>query len=269
MDTILVNARLTFEYPVAPPVIPPEIAGKRGFILHDFQSAETGYALFRYKLPETEKFGDSFFEKMYEARQWFWFNLIVFYADGTKTMAQLKSFWAGLTAGNKAFCNKHGGQNNPPVGNDAMFIDYINDTGNRDEPMSQENLTTCGNMIVLTGNNRSIGGVPYVALWCLDSTAPMPVNIQTHPLLDYFIHSATTITGDNGTRPNFPRNSIAPNGTFVVNNFPNLKDKVPVPLFYAKGQQSEIMGLKVREGWLRADRVCKLDDDEMPSPLVR
>jgi len=260
---------ITVTQPNTPPLQPPEIAGKRGFILHDFQTAETNYLLFRYNLPETEKFGDALFEQMNEARQKFWFSLVEFCAGGRVTLSALKSFWAGLTAGNKAFCNKHGGKDNPPAGNTKKFIDYINGTGNVNEPMSQENLTTCGNMIILTGNSRSIGGVPYVGFWCLDSTAPMP-NIIGHVLFNYFVHSATTITGESGTHPNFPRHSIAKNGTFVCNNFPSpFGGKVPVPAFSARGQQSEIMGIKVRENWLRADRVCKLDDDETPSPLVR
>ena len=124
-------------------------------------------------------------------------------------------------------------------------------------------------MIIKTGNEKGIGGVPFVGFWCLDSLAPMPVNIQDHPLRDYFVHAATTITPLPGSQPNFPRHSIAPNGTFISNHFPAFDGrKVPLPLFSASGITGEIMGIKVRENWLRKDRVCPLDDDEMPSPIV-
>lgn len=250
------------------PVIPPEIEGRRAFLLHDFQTAETNYSIFRSYLPETEKFGVAAFEIMQVERQKFWFGLLGFYAGGTKTEVQLRSIWSGLTAGNKAFCNKHGGTQNPR--SDVLYLDYINNTGNVDTPMAQESLTTCGNMIILTGGSRNIGGVPYVGFWCLDSLAAMPFGIEDSPLLDYFIHAATTITPDPGTQPNFPRHSIAPNGTFICNNFPNLDGrKIPVPVFSAIGAASEVMGIRVRENWLRADRVCKLDNDEFPSPMVR
>jgi hypothetical protein len=265
------NITVTITSPVIAPPIPPEIAGRRGFILHDFQSAENNYTIWREYLPETEKFGEVMFEKMEKARQLFWFGFLKLYAAGTKTDTQLKSIWSGITAGNKAFCNKHGGTKNPPVpANTNMFIDYINNTGNMDSPMSQENLTTCGNKIILTGNKKSIGGTPFLGFWCLDSLAAMPVNLESHALLDYFIHAATTVTPDAGSQPNFPRNSIAPNGTYKCNPFPNLDGrKVPVPIFSARGITSEIMGIKVRENWLREDRICNLDDDENPSPYVR
>jgi hypothetical protein len=261
-----VNATLT--YTPIPPIIPPEIAGKRGFILHDHQSADTGYQIYREYLPETEKFGDVIFEQMGEARQWFWFNLLKLYGGSSYTDTQIRAKWRYITAGNLAFCNKHGTGNNP--GSTKEFWDFINNRGNTDAPAAQENLTTCGNMIILTGNEKGFGGTPFVGFWCLDSLAPMPTNIENHPLLDYFIHAATTITPLPGSEPNFPRHSIAPNGTFIVNHFPALDGRrVPVPVFSARGMTGEIMGLKVRENWLRADRVCPLDDYEMPSPVVR
>lgn len=259
---------INISVPVVDPLLPPEIAGKRGCILHDFQSAETGYAVARNYLPETEKFGDSLFEKMYEARQRFWFAMLKFYADGSKTERELKAIWSGLTAGNKAFTNKHGGTNNP--NSTKCFWDYINGTGNTTEPMSQENLTTCGNMVILTGNEKSIGGVPYVGFWCLDSLAPMPMGFESHVLHNYFIHAATTATPIKGTEANFPRHSVAPHGTYKCNHFPNLDGrKVPVPVFSARGEPSTLIDVRVRENWLRKDRVCKLDDDENPSPVVK
>lgn len=257
----------TLEYP-EPPIIPPEIAGKRGFILRDYQSAETGYQIYREYLPQTEKFGVVTFEQMKEDRQKFWFGFLKFYGGSAYTDAQIRSKWRYITAGNLAFCNKHGTGNNP--NSDKEYWDYINNQGNTDTPASQENLTTCGNMIILTGNEKGIGGIPFVGFWCLDSLAPMPVDFQDHALRDYFIHAATTITPLPATEPNSPRHSIAPNGVFICNHFPALDGrKVPIPVFSASGMTGEIMGVKVRENWLRKDRVCKLDDDEMPAPVVR
>jgi len=263
----------TFDWPPVPPTIPPEIAGKRGFILHDFQSAESNYSIFREYLPETEKFGDAAFESMGEARQWFWFGMMRFYGGEYYTEEELRKKWRYITAGNLFICNKHGTGNNP--GSKTEYWDFINNQGNTDTPAAQENLTTCGNMVILTGAEKNIGGKGYLGFWCLDSIAPMPVNFQDHPLRDYFIHAATTVTPLPGSEPNFPRHSIAPNGTFVCNHFPAFdkipldKRKVPFPIFSARGTKGEIMGVKVRENWLRKDRICKLDDDESPSPVVR
>ena len=123
---------ITITQPSSPPIIPPEISGKRYFILHDWQSAETGYQIYREYLPETEKFGYVTFEKMYEERQWFWYNLMKFYGGTAYTEEEMRKKWRYITAGNLAFCNKHGTHNNPR--NPTEYWDFINNEGTTETP---------------------------------------------------------------------------------------------------------------------------------------
>jgi hypothetical protein len=245
----------------------PELRGKRAFILHDFQCKDFEPY---YKprvwdkkvgLPETEKLGDAIFEQMSEAWQWFWYNWLDTYTHPTITSTDLKRRWKDLTDGAKAFTNKHGSD---------QYADYINGANLEKAPMAQENVTTAGNIVVLTGNHRSMGGKPFWGVWCLDRLSPPPNLDENHPARDCFIHAATVCRPEPAEGENFPRHAIAPNGTYVVNNFPHCDgNKVPVPFVSARGAASTFMGLNVRENWIWEGRLCPLDDDEFPAPTMR
>lgn len=270
-----------------PSILPPELAGKRAFLLHDFQCDDDNFTAYYPRvcnsdgtpklvngkaigLPETEKMGDAIFEPMDEARQFFWFELLTHEAKGTLTLAILQQRWSDLTAGDKFACNKHGGIRNPRT--EKRYWDYINDTHYlTDAPMAQENLTTCGNMVILSGREKNSAGVTYKGVLCLDGTQlPTSVEIIAHPLYKYFIHRATTCRPEKANVVNFPRRAIAPYGTYVVNPFPHLGGlDVPVPFISSRGEQSELMGLSCRENWIAERRLVTLDDDESPSPYVR
>jgi hypothetical protein len=263
-------------WPQVAPEIPAEMRGCLGFILHDFQSTDV-IPSYRprmwqkcqtlpqekwYGLPETEKLGDAQFEQMNETWQWFWFAWLDYYSPATVTMATIKKRWSDLTAGNKAFCNKHGGINNPNT--DKAYADYINGTNLHMDPMAQENATTAGNPVILTGNSRSIAGAPFLGVWCLDRTQA-PLALLDHPARDCFIHSAVVCRPEQGSEPNFPAEAPAPHGTYIVNNFPHCDgNKVPVPLVSARGRLGDFMGIPVRENWIRQTRLCRLRDYEFP-----
>lgn len=242
--------------------IPPEMRGLLGFIEHDFQSSETSFLPRvygeKYGLPETEKLGDNMAEDMVEAWQWFWFDLLSLFSPPEKTEAQIKQSWADLTHGAKFKTNKHGWNNG--------YTDYINRVNiELDKPMRWENVTTCGNPVLLTGEKRNFGGNEFQGVWCLDTTFDPPADFIGHPAFDCLVHSATTCRPERGTQPNFPLHSIAPNGTFLCNNFPHTEGRrVPVPFQSARGRQADFMGIAVRENWIASWRLCKLEDHEYP-----
>lgn len=269
MTLVDVFSNGTIHVAVAPAQLPAEMRGKLGVLLHDFQSEETKW-LPRvcnedgspklvsgkpYGLPETEKCGDNVFEKIVEPWQWFWFELLQ-YATPSLSVAEQKKKWSDLTSGMKFKTNKHGW--------DDGYADYINEVNVTKTPMSWENVSTCGNPVVLTGNKRNIGGRGFTGVWCLDTTE-FPPEIIGHDAIDCFIHAATVCRPERGTQANFPRHTQAPNGTFVVNHFPHANGgKVPVPFQSARGAKSVFMGLPVRENWIADWRIAPLDDGEYP-----
>jgi len=289
MRTITIHATRNATPPL---VIPEEIRGKREFMLHDFQCDDDNFNAYYPRvcnadgtprlvdgepigLPETEKAGENAYDILYEPFQWMWFELVVESAkvNGVLTIPfeVLKTQrWPDLLAGDKAFCNKRGVIRNPRT--EKRYYDFINQTSNlTEEPAGKERVTTCGNQVIMWGGEKSIGGVPFQGVLCLEATKlPTSAEILAHPLYRYFIHTATTCRPEPAYAENFPRRAKAPHGTYVVNPFPHLGGlDVPVPFVSSGGEQVDLMGLHCCVNYIATRRLVLLDDNEMPSPYVR
>ena len=201
-DAGLLEVRIAWPEAVT---LPPEMSGKLGYLRHDFHSEETNF-LPRvweirekfpndpskwYGLPETEKLGDNIAEDLTEAWQWFWFDLLEAFSPPHFTEAMIKQKWSDLTHGAKFKTNKHGWNNG--------YCDYINRVNMDRPPMRWENVTTCGNPVLLTGNKRNIGGREFQGVYCLDTTQTPPPDLLGHPAFDCLVHSATVCRPEDGT----------------------------------------------------------------------
>jgi hypothetical protein len=233
--------------------IPANIRSRLWVLRHDFECDDANFTAFLPRtfgheegLPETEKCINSEFEKLTPEWQFFWFGLLEHNADETMTHDELIKRWQDLTHGMKAFTNKHGSE---------QYADYVSGNNLDKDPMSQENVTTCGNL-VLAVNNTVVtrNGLPAIEVETLDRLKPPPT-IEDAISTPWFVHTATICRPepvDPTPRPD------APNGTFSVIQFPQLNGKdVPVP-FVTRGGRNFI--------YLR--RLKKLTG-AVPSPYVR
>jgi len=223
-------------------------------LLHDFECDDGNHPPYlprvfgRTKgLPETEKCLNNTFEAMTEPWQIFWFELFKRFDNHTLPEATLKKRWANLTHGNKAFTNMHGSNTRR---------DYINGENMEAPDMAQENVTTCGNVVLAAGEPVKRMGHIFLPVYCIDRKQPPPPidQVINQPWL---IHRATVCLPfpvDSTPLPN------APNGTFRVNSFPDLDGRdVPVP-FISKGGKN----------YVDMRRLRKLNPGEaIPSPYVR
>jgi len=260
--------------------LPVEMRGRRGFLLHDFQSTDVE-PQYRprtwekcqslppskwYGTAETEKMVVSNKEPLRESWQWFAFSFFEAYAAPTGfSLPTLKQKWADFMHGAKFITNGFGSETN---------ADYINGTHLDKEPMKQETIATCGNMVMLTGEKRTISKTPSTGFLMLDRAyEPPDFNfLWNHPARDMFICRATVCRPESTAGANFPVHSVAPNGPHLVNPFPHFDGKgmgVPFVLSTFLGEPSEFMGLRVRQNWVRDTRVCLLEDWETPLPYVR
>jgi hypothetical protein len=197
--------------------------------------------------PETEKCLNSAYERMTEPWQRFWFELLKRFDNNTLSEAALKNRWAGLTNDGKAFTNQHGS---------STHRDYINQANMDAEDMGQENVTTCGNVVLAAGEPVQKMGQIYLPVKCIDRYSPPPPvdDVMDKP---WFIHRATVCLPYKVDPKPTP---TAPNGTFRVNPFPDLDGRdVPVP-FISRG------GIN----YIDMRRLRKLNSGEpIPSPYVR
>jgi len=263
--------------------LPVEMRGKRAFLAHDFQCRNfTPWYLPRtweycqglpedkwVGAPETEKCGVANKEPLREPWQRLAFAMFVAYAPKVLReepgLITLKEKWADFMHDKKFITNGFGSE---------TCHDYINGTNEGREDMKQETLTTCGNIVILTGSKRNIGGKPFAGVLMLDRSFDPPDadTLLYHPAHKAFVHKATNSTVYKGSEGNFPRHAIAPKGTFKVDQFPHFEgNSAGVPFLFSTmlGEQSLFMGLHVRENWINEDRIILLDDDEYPSPYVR
>lgn len=250
--------------PAPPVVIPPEVRGKLYVLLHDYQVDDLNFTPYLprvcnsdgtpnlingqpYGLPETEKCYIAQWEEMTEPWQWFWFDLLKRACPSTWTDAQVKSAWANLTHGARAFTNKHGW-------NDG-YQDYINHVNPGVEGMKQENVTTCGNVVLAAGEPITKGGKLVLPIVTLDRLKPPPA-IEDVADKPWLIHTATICRPEHVDITPIPD---APNGTFSVIQFPQAGgNDVPVPLVTTGGLNYIVMR-----------RLRKLADGEpIPSPYV-
>ncbi len=198
-------------------------------LLHDFECDDGSHPPYlprvfgtKKGLPETEKCLINGFESMNENWQKFWFELLMRFDNNTLSEKTLKNRWATLTHGAKAFTNKHGSNTHK---------DYINGLNMDQEDMAQENVTTCGNVVLAAGEPVSKVKQMYLPVHCIDRNFPPPPidQVINKPWL---VHRATVCLPflvDSTPQPN------APNGRFIVNPFPDLDGRdVPVP-FITKG----------------------------------
>jgi hypothetical protein len=250
-----------------PPIIPPEVRGKLWVIRHDFNCDDQNFTPYLprvcelkngqpvpklvggapYGLPETEKLFISDYIEMDKAFQEFWFALLRHACPSTWTEIQVKSAWANLTHGARAFTNKRGWNNG--------YQDYINGVNVGAVGMMKENVTCCGAVVLEAGAPFLKGGEEVLPIVTLDAYhLPAVADVIDKP---WFIHAATSCRPervDPTPRPEMPY------GTFVVNPFPQAGgNDVPVPLV-TKGGINYIVTRRLR----------KLADGEaIPSPYVR
>lgn len=261
--------------------LPVEMRGRRGFVRHDFQSTDVvpnyrprtwekcqGLPPSKwYGTAETEKMVVSNKEPLRESWQWFAFSVFEAYAAPTGfSLSTLKQKWADFMHGAKFITNGFGSETN---------ADYINGTNLDKEPMKQETILTCGTMVILTGENRTISKTPSTGFLMLDRSFEPPSlsEIMSHPARDMFICRATVCRPERTYGANFPVHTMAPNGPHLVNPFPHFNGAgmgVPFVLSTFLGEQDVFMGLHVRKNWIRDTRICKLEDWETaPSPYVK
>jgi hypothetical protein len=234
---------------------PPQPVEQNLFVLlHDFECDDGNFQPYlprvygaKKGLPETEKCLNSNFESMNETWQKFWFELFKRFDNHTLPEETLRKRWANLTHGNKAFTNMHGSN---------THRDYINGQNMEAEEMGQENVTTCGNVVLAAGEPVKMVGKMFLPVRCIDRQLPPPPidQVINQP---WFVHRATVCLPfpvDSTPQPN------APNGRFCVNPFPDLDGRdVPVP-FITKGGTN----------YIDMRRLRKLNPGEViPSPYVR
>jgi hypothetical protein len=233
---------------------PPHVEHNLYVLLHDFECDDGNHPPYlprvygtKKGLPETEKCLNSNFERMNETWQRFWFELFKRFDNNVLPEERLKKRWANLTHGSKAFTNMHGSN---------THRDYINGQNMEAEEMGQENVTTCGNVVLAAGEPVKKVSKMFLPVQCIDRNLPPPPidQVISQP---WFVHRATVCLPflvDSTPQPN------APNGKFRVNPFPDLDGRdVPVP-FISKGGMN----------YIDMRRLRKLNPgDAIPSPYVR
>lgn len=249
----------------SPSTIPPEVRGKLYVIRHDYNCSDDNFTPYLprvcnpdgtpklvggkpYGLPETEKCILNTWEEMTREWQEFWFALLERVCPLGWPLAQTKDAWANLTHGARAFTNKHGW-------NDG-YADYINGVNLDKQGMKQENVTTCGNVVLQAGEPVMKNGILVLPIVTLDRNLhpPMVDDVIVRP---WFIHTATICRPEHVDET--PRVD-APNGTFSVIQFPQAGgNDVPVPLITKGGRN-----------YIAMRRLRKLADGErIPSPYTR
>jgi len=188
-----------------------------------------------YGTAETEKYFVSNKERLEKAWQFLAFDMFSYYGKAY-SVSVLKSKWADFMHGAKFITNGAGSETN---------ADYINGTNLDKEDMKQETITCGGNVMVLSGNKRTISGVPCTGVLLLDRSYPPPSfeTLLNHPYHSCFVHAATVCRPEAGTQANFPRNAYAPNGTHIVNHFPHF-DGALVPFLNSTFQGSRFTGTR-------------------------
>ena len=233
---------------------PPQVERNLYILLHDFECDDGNHPPYLPRVygktkgfPETVKCLNSTFEKMTEPWQRFWFELLKRFDKDTLPEAELKKRWAGLTNDATAFTNQHGS---------STHRDYINGQNMDAEDMGQENVTTCGNVVLAAGEPVKKMGSMYLPVQCINRLLPPPPvdQVINQPWL---VHRATVCLPFQVDSTPLP---TAPNGTFRVNPFPHLDSRdVPVP-FISKGGVN----------YIDLRRLRKMNPDEsIPSPYVR
>jgi hypothetical protein len=185
---------------------------------------QNGSALKVGGLPDTVKLLECRWIPLTRAMQEFWFAQLVQSAGGTMSPKELKSAWAALTCGWRAYTNRHGWDNG--------YADFINGVNIGKAPMGFEPIITGGNVVEITDSQpiRKYG-VLYWKIRTIDvhnfNITAAEVDRNTDP---YVITLAT-----NSCRRDFDINRKKWMNERVEEPFPQLNGKdVPVPLFSDK-----------------------------------
>jgi hypothetical protein len=167
---------------------PPHVEHNLYVLLHDFECDDGNHPPYlprvygtKKGLPETEKCLNSNFERMNETWQRFWFELFKRFDNNVLPEERLKKRWANLTHGSKAFTNMHGSN---------THRDYINGQNMEAEEMGQENVTTCGNVVLAAGEPVKKVSKMFLPVQCIDRNLPPPsirllVNLGLYTVLQF------------------------------------------------------------------------------------
>jgi hypothetical protein len=213
-------------------VTPPPTGRTFAYVYRNFERpgigvsrpTQNGSALKVGGLPDTVKLLECRWIPLTRSMQEFWFAQLVQSAGGSMTFKELKSAWASLTCGWRAYTNRHGWDNG--------YADYINGVNTNRSPMGFEPILTGGNVVeILDTAPITKYGQKYWKIRTIDATnfniTAAEVNRRTDP---YVITLAT-----NSCRRGFDQNKKKWMIEKVEEPFPQLNGRdVPVPLFSDK-----------------------------------
>ena len=241
------------------------------WVLHDFQTSYYNYETRKIYAgangtPATCKAADSQSERMTKQYQELWYAAVCHFTPGRSEADNLKA-WGGITHSAKAFCNKTGTD---------IYADYIRGLNLDKEPARQEVIACTGNVLIDAGKERNIGGIGCRGVLALDrDNLPSFAELINHPYWASFLTAATVTTIRHSTAANKPSTTIAPNGTRIIDPFPDAQayyplQWTPVPFASYTGDPVEFMGLKCRVKYIRKDRLAEMPPAEFGlSPYVR
>lgn len=255
----------TLEYP--PPIERPPML----WVCQDFQTPYYNYETRKIYAgangtPATCKAKDSASEKMTKRYQELWYAAICHFAPGRSEDGNMKA-WGSVTHSAKAFTNK--------TGTDILH-DYIRGLNEDKEDARQENIVCTGNTLIDAGREMNIGGEGCRGVLALDrDNLPTFDALINHPYWASFITAATVTTIQHSDAPNKPSTTIAPNGTRIIDPFPDNQtfyplQWTPVPFASYAGEKVEFMGLACRIKYILKNRLTILPPAEFGlSPYVR